>query len=365
MPSNSPPLASDNPHQSRIHAGRQDRRRELIDSLRRHADAELDPTDPCRDHPALRLAHKLEGCGRHPAILWSEDAQRLTVSRSLCKSRVCPTCGEKRARRLRSTLLPVVRELDSPRMITLTLAATDDDLEDQLKRLTDCFARLRRRKAAKAYLRGGVYVTEITYNPETDRWHPHLHIVAEGRYWPQRELAALWHTITGDSRICDIRACHDRRSTVNYVTSYVSKSQTPRDVPPERLWEWCRATHGRPLARPFGVCHGAKLSPKPEAHPSGLTHIAPLSPLLEAVQRGDDTASSLYARLMGTDQADAPADHTYDPSAAAELANELREELERWWDAIRYRQTGDPRFNPARHDPPPTPPPEPPPTLYS
>lgn len=337
----------------------------MIAALTLHGRAQIDPDDPADTHPSLQLAAKLTGCGRHAAVLWHEGEQRPLIGRALCKSRLCPTCGMKRAQRLRSTLLPIVRQMDSARLITLTLKSSDAPLENQLKRLTAAFAKLRRRKAGKKYLRGGIYVIEVTYNAEADQWHPHLHVVAEGRYWPQHELADLWQTITGDSRIVDLRACHDRRSTVNYVTSYVSKSQTPRDVSPERLWEWCQATHGRPLARPFGNCHGARLSPKPESIPSGTTNLLPLDALLDSVEQQDPAAAELYSRLMALITGQGASTTDEDPSATAEEASALRDELEAWWLALRYAQTGDPRYAPWPTEPEEPPPADPQQPLYS
>lgn len=346
MQNDAPPLASDSPHQARLHAGRQAERRRLIAALTEHGNACRDPDDPDAVPPALTLTSKLRTCGRYPSVLWSDHAQRFVISRCLCKARLCPTCGAKRAQRLRSTLLPIVRELDSARMLTLTLRSTDDPLEDQVKRLTKAFGQLRRRKHARKYLTGGLYVIEITYNAAADRWHPHLHVIADGRYWPQAELAALWNEITGDSRIADIRACHDRRSAVNYVTSYVSKSQTPKDCPPHRLFEWCEALHGKPMARPFGKCHGAKLNPKPDDSAPELQQLMPLDPLLEAVERGDPDASDLYTRLMHATQPTAELSDDTDPAAEIEARYILHDELDRWWNAYRYRQTGDPRYAP-------------------
>jgi hypothetical protein len=36
-------------------------------------------------------------------------------------------------------------------------------------------------------------------------WHPHLHVIAEGRFLDKHALSAAWHHATGDSFVVDIR----------------------------------------------------------------------------------------------------------------------------------------------------------------
>jgi len=354
MPTDALPMRSDTPWQRRLHHGHQHHRQSLIQSLLAHADA-TEPTMTGWDcHPARKLANKLVHCGRHPQVLWSGSEERIVIASSRCKARICPSCGAARSRSLRASLLPIVREMDSPRLITLTLASSDAPIREQIARLQRCWRRLRGRKAARAYLAGGLTVVEITYNAERDQWHPHLHILAEGSYWPQTSLANLWEAITGDSRIVDIRAIHDRKDAVAYVTSYVSKAQQPRHAPPHRLWEWCEAVHGLRMAQTWGCYHPRPLRVMPHDTARDLRPLAPLNMLMAAAEQGDETAAAILADLWPTAAVKpAPPDSDADGGWRAHHVA-LADRIADWWAAEHRRRSPSP-LPPDRGPPTPDP----------
>lgn len=335
------PLSSDNVFQARLHRGMHQRRRELLRDLIAQAEL-IEQTQPLDAGCFPRkLANKLTACGRMPTVWQDEGNGELVVSRALCRARLCPTCGRNRSEALRREILPLIREMDAARMLTLTLAGSDDPLAVQIKRLLDCWKRLRRRKIAAQYIRGGLYVVEITWNARTEQWHPHLHVVCDGQYWPQNRIADLWEEITGDSRIVDIRAVHSREHVARYVSKYVSKCHTPKGVSPARLVEWCESVHGLRMVQTFGHLHGCKVAQPPTQDRATLAHVIPLEPLLEEANHGDEEAAQLLAQLRTLTQHRPPANRPGDLEPMLSKHRELAEQLRAWWASLAARHSGD------------------------
>jgi len=147
-----------------------------------------------------------------------------------CHDRLCPACAKRRA-------LTIRRNLDRAlnrhyyRLLTLTLRSSPTDrLETLLLRLTAAFKTLRRTLAWKTRVSGGVAFIELTWNP-AGGWHPHLHCLAQGRFFPHHLLKDLWLRCTGDSKIVDVRAVTRQRDALAYCTKYLTK---PYD---EALWD--------------------------------------------------------------------------------------------------------------------------------
>jgi len=197
-------------------------------------------------------------------------------------------------------------------MITLTLASTNAPLREQIKRLNDCVRRLRRRKAWKQRVRGGVQVIEVTYNATRDQWHPHMHILADVDYWPHRQLSREWLAVTEDSRICDIRRVHSQRSAAKYVSKYVVKGSDTSKLPARRLAEWAHAWHGLRVAQPFGSLHGERTREQQDRNDPPTRHLVYLDELTMEAQRGDPIAPRLlriYHRIRQAPRPDEPHDH--------------------------------------------------------
>jgi len=331
------PLLSDNCHQARLHSGQHGRRRQLLGLLIADAEAaeagRVDQTAPL----TRKLSNRILGCGAHPVIWQGETSGRLCISRARCKSRVCPTCGIMRSRKVRDRLTEIMKHMDEPRLLTLTLKATSEPLEDQLKKLNRCWRKVRQRKEGKRHVKGGFQVTEVTWNARTAQWHPHLHIVFDGHWWSQARLADLWENVTGDSRIVDIRVVHGASKIARYITSYISKSQVPTDVPAGRIGEWAKAVHGARMVQTFGSLHGVKLTGQEEPPKETLGLVCHLVPLMEASSRNDEEATQLIRQLHQLANIRTATGVSGDAQATAAAECGLAERLRAWWASF----TGD------------------------
>jgi len=210
--------------------------------------------------PTSRL-ERFAGCGSGAWVLQDKARpDRLRVSANYCHDRWCTPCARTKARIVAGNLRGQIG--DRPhRFITLTLRANDESLQQRLNTLYASFRRLRRSPLWKRCVAGGAAFCEPCWSQRSQAWHVHLHIIADGRFIPQKELSDAWLVATGDSYIVDVRLIHNGDKAVEYVTKYACKpltSETMRDV--DRLQEAIVALRGRRLVLPFGAWYHVKLT---------------------------------------------------------------------------------------------------------
>ena len=200
-------------------------------------------------------ADRLDWCCAFPMIGIS-SAGRPVLSMQCCRDRMCPQCQHQRTVETTSNILTSVMKMNSPRLITLTLRHRSASLAQELARLADCFRRIRREKQWKKHVFGGIYAIEITRNLQTERWHVHIHVIADGEFWAQKSISKLWLKITGDSDVVDVRAIHDKAKISKYIAKYVAKPTEMKGWDNRSLCEYALALHGKRLVHTFGSLHG-------------------------------------------------------------------------------------------------------------
>jgi hypothetical protein len=161
--------------------------------------------------------------------------------------------------------------------------------------------RLRRAKAWKEKVKGCIVTWETTYNPhcvcglrmeqheghdratncefrkgkkQTDPWHPHLNVMAEGEYFPHEQLCKMWEKATdGRAKVVHVSAVKNgfidieeggtskaARELVKYITK---ASDLVGD--PAALEEFLDAVYNRRLLRTYGTFYRLKLEEEIES----------------------------------------------------------------------------------------------------
>lgn len=362
LPDSSSPLNNDTDYQAWAHHGDHQARRQLIHALLTTADSVQWKKEQDSVHPARKLASKLAGCCAHPVIYSAPTTSRIIIHQARCKSRLCPRCGRFRVRSLREKMVDRVKNLDDPRFITLTIASGDDPLTDQIKHLIGSFRRLRQTQSWRKKVRGGWYFIEITFGKKTQQWHPHLHVIADGKFYHQSSLSKDWAAACGGSRIVDIRRVNSQSALINYVTKYVTKCQAPEHLPSRKTAEWAMALNNLRMIQSFGDCHKQIADHDTTTDLGPAVEIAYLGPLIAEGNDGDRRAQQLVtlvthlaARKWDDSSPDVEAQESRRHRHAANLVTRWfarrsdRLELERWTvDHPNYR----PR-PPAKPPPPP------------
>lgn len=159
-------------------------------------------------------------------------------------------------------------------MLTFTLKHSDDPLELQIKTLYDSFRKIRRRSIMANAVTGGIWFFQLKYNSTDEQWHPHIHCLVAGAYIPHSRLKELWHAITEDSYIVDIRPVHDvdaaSREVARYATSPCDLTAITRDL----SLDVYHATKHRRICGSWGTAMGTTLAPQPPPDKAEWTHVA-------------------------------------------------------------------------------------------
>jgi len=259
----------------------------------------------------LRVA-RFENCGSYAWVLRSKlDPNLYRISSSHCHDRFCKPCQRSRGLKTAHRLLATAPTSDL-RFVTLTLRHNLLPLSLQLQKLVACFRTLRRAPLWSARTHGGAAFLELKRSENGRHWHPHLHIIHHGRYLPHAKLSRLWHQITNDSFIVDLRRVTNQRTVARYVTTYATKPFDPklaRDH--DSLVEAIRALHGRRLLITFGTWRTLKVSDD-EPSSRGWELVAPLWELLARADRGDPDAVDTLTHLKRS----IPCLHNHDPPLA-------------------------------------------------
>lgn len=245
-----------------------------------------------------KIASKLEDCCRTPYLAFNETTSDISIQEMRCRSRLCPRCGRTRSFDLIERLKPIVDQMDSPRFLTFTIAATNDPLKERLKHIVESFAKLRRSKTWKKYFTIGFYTIEVTHNRKTDRWHPHIHVIVDGKYIKQKTLSDQWLSITKDSFVVDIRIVKSKKDAIGYVVKYVTKTQDSSNIPDHRIPDWALAIKNARMVSTFGGARMPKDKEKEDRTCTDVSPIAPIHQLGKAADSGDEIARDLWEQIL-------------------------------------------------------------------
>lgn len=280
------PLWATTPPQARMHSRNRPQRETILVALNES------------DDPALRRrTRRIEACCVCP-LFCLDSKGGVAVAPGFCRDRMCPTCAAIRGRQVQQRVRSAIASMDQVRFLTLTIADSDAPLEEQLDHLYASFRRLRQQKVWAAHVRGGVAVLENTRNPKTGRYHPHLHVLIDGVYFPHDVIRSAWREATGDSSIVHIVAVHSRDAAARYISTYVAKPADVLQWPAESIREYASALHGRRLVVAFGSMHGKLGDPDDDGTSPQITGVLCSALRLDAARNRGCPYAVLAAGLL-------------------------------------------------------------------
>lgn len=249
-----------------------------------------------RVNPMSMACYRFANCGSGAWIQRSADGGQCRCVCNCCHHRLCVPCQRAVGHVVRENLQKHLKGKHT-RFVTLTLRHNRTPLSDQISRLFSCWSTLRRRKTVSPLFAGGFAVLEVKVSDRDGLWHVHLHIITEGAWVDQRELAAAWHAVTGDSSIVDVRQVQDDGKAAGYICKYVSK---PLDASlyanPRMLDEYIQAVSGRKTMATFGSWRGLKLKERP-ADNTVWVSVGPLLEFAAKCRQKDAESLRLLALL--------------------------------------------------------------------
>ena len=281
-------------------------------------DFQLQPIDPVEEHfrhsgwqvdrkrtfEAMLACHvsanrldAFANCGTHCVVQYSASRQKYRLCASYCHDRFCAPCAAAKAAKM-SRRFQKAAGGKQLRFVTLTLKHNKNALKDQISRLIACFNLLRRRTVWKNAVTGGASFVEVKLSKFDGCWHPHMHILVEGNFIAQKELALAWYACTGDSYVVDIRSLSCLEEVIGYVTKYAGKPVGGVVLQsPERLQEAITTMRGRRFCTTFGNWHNVSH----DDDDGGLEDwgtISSLAGLLAASATGNNLAVRIYTAVF-------------------------------------------------------------------
>ena len=131
-----------------------------------------------------RRGDLMSECGNKLEFEYVNGRYKL-ASAWLCRDRLCPICAWRLAIKRTAEMLKMCKALHeiAPNTRALHIVLTvrsvhGEDLRPELQRINAAFGRLRRRALWREFILGYARSIEVTYNPDRDTYHPHIHCIA-------------------------------------------------------------------------------------------------------------------------------------------------------------------------------------------
>ena len=207
---------------------------------------------------------ELDDCRTNAWFAIHMPTRTVRVLSSACRLRWCPLCSKSKSARIVGNLEPWLHLCHAAKFLTLTLKHSDESLDRQITRLYSCFSTFRKRRYIKESITGGIWFFQIKFCKDSGQWHPHLHCVLDGEYMPQKTIKAIWHEITGDSDIVDIRSVRSKKKAAEYVARDAARPARLAGLTPPQAVEVMSAMHGRRLCGTWGSARSVKLTVTPD-----------------------------------------------------------------------------------------------------
>ena len=146
-----------------------------------------------------------------------------------CKHRWCRICNRIRTGKLINGYQEALNNMNDKQFVTLTVKNVPaENLRSTIEKMIKDFRliqELRRKKKQKAF--NCIRKLECTYNPDSNTYHPHIHVIIEG-FRAGSELIFAWLKRNEDSSIKgqDQKKCYDAIELFKYFAKLTSKSKS-------------------------------------------------------------------------------------------------------------------------------------------
>jgi len=249
-------------------------------------------------------------CSETYAVFQVEDELQIHAYR--CRNRACPICSGVRAGYWERKTTAVLKFMTSPKHVTLTVSTKSEDLEYCTDHLIKSFRRLRQTDAWKRYSSWGYWTMEIKRNEETGVLQPHLHIIANMKFFPFHELQYAWACASRGSTHVYIEAISG--NLPKYLAKYISKCSTifQTALDPVQLYGLLK---GRRFVQKFGKFPKLPQEIGPEVH-----WIGTIKDIIEKAGTGSRWAEELATWLCKNHPGHVKASCQFPPPPCAEFS---------------------------------------------
>lgn len=223
-----------------------------------------------------KLMEKLWTCGSWLHFReYFEENETVLKSANFCKRHLlCRACAARRAGKMIQAYQDKVEHVVSthpgpliPVMITLTVK-NGSDLKERINHLKLARSKMLQKRRAHINnpsrpvvqynkVQGSVRSVEITKS-KSGEWHPHVHEFALlSEYIDREQLSAEWQSLTGDSKIVDVRRC--KTGNIEGLLEVLKYTLKIQEHTAEDLLHVASVVASSRLVDPFGILRGIKV----------------------------------------------------------------------------------------------------------
>jgi plasmid rolling circle replication initiator protein Rep len=196
----------------------------------------------------VRYGESISSCGSYLRFQsCPQGHEKKLIEAYFCRTRLCPMCQWRKSLVMFHQVLELIHAhrkeytSDIPLLLTLTVPNVKaDELKQMLDKMQNAWYTLAKRVRFKKSVRSWFRALEVTYNAESDTYHPHYHILllvpmnyfvySRGLYISRDEWLALWQEVTGMREITqvDIRRVRKQssRKPLEAISAEVAKYST-------------------------------------------------------------------------------------------------------------------------------------------
>lgn len=219
-----------------------------------------------------KKAESVANCANYLEFAKFQDDTYKLHKANFCRDRLCPMCAWRRSRKIFGQVSQVMNLIEKDYafiFVTLTVPnCHDEDLSQTIDDMNRAWRKYIKYKRISKICKGFFKTLEITYNKESDSYHPHFHIIIavpksyfkKEDYIPHSEWLNLWRKAMKNQKITqvDVRKIRPKNATasgadcsnvfqtiggaVAEVAKYAVKSSSYLFKSNELLTDWCVST---------------------------------------------------------------------------------------------------------------------------
>jgi hypothetical protein len=203
--------------------------------------------------------HKAYWATYHCASAMEQKGKEIQTKH--CGYRWCLVCNRNRAGELMNGYADVIKAFPDPHHLVLTKPTVKKEvLKEEMKKMQRAFKKCTRRLASRGNGVNGVRKLECTYNPVTNLYHPHFHVIIE-TFKQGKELKEEWMkeypNVNFNCQPLDRANEGGLMELLKYFTkilpSKASKATGQIEIHPKALDTMFVAMKGNHTFRPFGT----------------------------------------------------------------------------------------------------------------
>lgn len=231
--------------------------------------------------------NKVHDCARYFSSHTSSCGDKYFTPLS-CNSKVCPRCARRRQIQMRERITSMIK--DSSKFVrsnfvhmVLTKISTKNLYSRDYLKMREAFRRLIRSEEFEKS-NGGFYAFEVTFNPEIEKWHLHLHVLISIPSWSDarnpdkrnsdniKTLRRLWRKCYRDKRVWLVSYGKVKMKTVNQLVKYTLKPMSDENIKKfnTKIAQYANASKSIRMLNKFGDFYKIKY---PEEVRTGTTNI--------------------------------------------------------------------------------------------